>query len=70
MREIVKIADNIVSPLGMGTEVNYRAVKAGGSALKVYPAMFDMAGPFCAAVFEPLTIEGGVEGDFSRFEKL
>lgn len=70
MREIVKIADHIVSPLGMGTEVNYRAVKAGGSALKVYTTMFDMAGPFCAAVFEPLTIEGGVEGDFSRFEKL
>lgn len=70
MREIVKIADNIVSPLGMGTEANYRAVKAGGSALRVYPEMFGMAGPFCAAVFEPLTIEGGVEGDFSRFEKL
>lgn len=70
MREIVKIADNIVSPLGMGTEANYRAVKAGGSALKVYPEMFGMTGPFCAAVFEPLTIESGVEGDFSRFEKL
>ena len=70
MREIVKIADNIVSPLGMGTEANYGAVKAGGSALKVYPEMFGMAGPFCAAVFEPLTIESGVEGDFSRFEKL
>ena len=35
---IIKLADNIISPLGIGTKENYEAVKAGRSALRAYPA--------------------------------
>ena len=68
--EIVKIADNIVSPLGIGTGVNYSRVKAGLSALRAYNGMFGMDGVFFTSVFEPGFLERSVDGDFSRFEKL
>ena len=35
---IIKLADNIISPLGIGTKENYEAVKAGRSSLRAYPA--------------------------------
>ena len=72
---IVKLADNIISPLGVGTQANYRAVKAGLSALKAYPAtdllpegyfasLFDDKASFeerCIACAEPAIKEAGID---------
>ena len=49
---IYKLADNIISPLGVGTEANYRAVKAGRSALKAYPATELLPEGYFASLFE------------------
>ena len=35
-KAVVKVADNIISPLGTTTEENYAAVKAGKSAMRLY----------------------------------
>ena len=48
---IYKLADNIISPLGIGTEANYRAVKAGRSALKAYPATDLLPEGYYASLF-------------------
>ncbi len=58
---IVRIADNIVSPLGFSSEENYRAVKGGKSALRLYQNHFDIPEPFTASLFE----EGKIEQQFS-----
>lgn len=54
---IVKLADNIISPLGIGTEANYRAVKAGLSALKAYPATDLLPEGYYASLFRGLSGE-------------
>ena len=54
---IVKLADNIVSPLGIGTEANYRAVKAGLSALRAYPATDLLPEGYFASLFQ--RVSGG-----------
>ncbi|MBO4595094.1 MAG: 3-oxoacyl-ACP synthase [Bacteroidales bacterium] len=77
---IVKLADNIISPLGVGTQANYRAVKAGLSALKAYPAtdllpegyfasLFDDKASFeerCIACAEPAIKEAGIDAASDR----
>lgn len=60
---IVKIADNIYSPLGATTEQNYRSVKAGHSMSRLYDERWDVAEPFFASLFEP----GAVDAAFSAF---
>lgn len=63
---IYKVADNILSPLGVTTEQNYQAVVSGGSALKRYDGKFGLPEPFTAALFEEqLSIDG-----LTRFESL
>lgn len=47
---IVKIADNIISPLGMTTRENIDAVRAGRSALKLHHRT-EMPEPFMASLF-------------------
>lgn len=60
---LVRIADNIVSPLGFTSEENYSAVKDGKSALRLYKNHFDIPEPFTASLFEE-----GVIGQ--QFQKL
>ena len=50
---VLKIADNIYSPLGKTTEENYAAVKQGHSMLRSYPAgTMDLPEPFTASLFD------------------
>ena len=70
MKCVYKIADNIVSPLGMTTEQNYQAVKSGQSALARYEQHWDMPEAFCASLFNSeqerqINIDG-----LTRFEAL
>lgn len=64
------LANNIISPLGEGTAVNYEAVKAGRSALRRYSQRWGLQEPFAASLFsdeqtETLSVEG-----LTRFESL
>ena len=49
---VVKIADNILSPLGDTTLANYRAVKAGRSQLKHYPHLWGLPEPCVASIID------------------
>ena len=46
------IGHSIISPLGIGSQANYEAVKAGRSGLKMYTDRFPDVEPFCASLFE------------------
>ena len=52
MKRVVCIADDILSPLGEGTEANFRAALRGESALRLYDGMFGVSEPFVASLFE------------------
>lgn len=67
---IVRIADNIISPLGATTAENLEAVLAGRSALQRYEGRWGIPEPFTASLFsdeqtEKLAVEG-----LTRFESL
>ena len=47
---IVKVSDNIISPLGMSTAENYTAVKAGRSELKRHDGLWNLPEPFTASL--------------------
>ena len=65
---VVKIADNILSPLGFGTAENYRAVKAGRSELRHYEGVRGVAEPFVASLIDRGSVT--VEGSYTFFEKM
>ncbi len=72
---IVKIADNIVSPLGYTTQDNYAAIKAGKSELRYYENVMDISEPFTASFFEDDKLEESLSQltfgeDYTRFEKI
>ena len=68
---IGKIADNIISPLGMTTEENYLAVKKGDSRLARYEGLWGLPEPFCASLFTDSQWEDlSLEGEYTRFERL
>lgn len=46
------IGHNIISPLGVGSQANFKAVQAGRSGLKVYTDRFADVEPFCASLFD------------------
>jgi 3-oxoacyl-[acyl-carrier-protein] synthase-1 len=54
---IVRIADNIISPLGLTASENYEAVKAGRSALKRHDGLWNLPEPFTASLMEREKIE-------------
>ena len=67
---VYKIADNILSPLGVTTEQNYQAVKAGRSALSRYVNHSYLPEPFTVSLFsETQNREISIEG-LTRFESL
>lgn len=49
---IIKIADNIISPLGDTTEKNFQALMAGESAIRLHETLFPPVEPFCASLFD------------------
>lgn len=64
------VSTNIVSPLGMSSQENWRAVMQGRSALRRLENYKGIPLPFVASVFTPEQVEGlAVEG-FTRFESL
>jgi len=48
---VYKIADDIISPLGEGTEQNYQALSHGNSALSTYTHLWNLPEPFAASLF-------------------
>ncbi|MBP5229129.1 MAG: 3-oxoacyl-ACP synthase [Bacteroidales bacterium] len=62
---VLKIADNIVSPLGEGSELNYRLIKSGKSSLarRSFPLLPEK---FYASLFN----ESPVKENLTRFESL
>lgn len=64
------VSTNIVSPLGMSSQENWRAVLQGRSALRRLENYKGIPLPFVASVFTPEQVEElAVEG-FTRFESL
>ncbi len=64
------LADNITSPLGMTTEENYLAVKAGQSALRRYDGQWGLPEPFCASLFTDEQNRAMMLPGLTRFESL
>ena len=72
---IVSIADNIISPMGMTSEENYEAVKAGRSALHRYEDLWNLPEAFTASLMDRETVEDAfaalpVEKEYTFFEKI
>lgn len=73
---IVKIADNIVSPLGITTDGNFEAILEGKSMLKVHEGKFGLPDNFCGSLFDRESIgktiaeEIGELNGYSFLEKL
>ncbi len=65
---VVKLADNIISPLGDTTAANYEAVKAGHSALRLHEGIKGIPIPFFASLIDESTLT--VEGNYTKFEKM
>lgn len=64
------VSTNIISPLGSDTELNYRAVREGRSALVRYSSWKGIPEPFTASLFSDEQNAGlSVEG-YTRFESL
>ncbi len=49
---IVKIADNILSPLGLTTDENFNSILAGESKLAVHQNVFGLPEAFCGSLFD------------------
>jgi 3-oxoacyl-[acyl-carrier-protein] synthase-1 len=54
---VVKIADNIISPLGYDSESNFKALLSGESALTEYKNEMGILEPFTASMFKRQEIE-------------
>ena len=72
---IVKIADNIISPLGMSTAENYAAVKSGRSELKRHDGLWDLPEPFTASLMNrkavnEIALQKGIDDKYTFFEKM
>lgn len=65
---VVKISDNIVSPLGLTSEENYSAVKAGQSRLSRYEGKWNLPEPFVASLIDREKIQ--VDGHYTFFEQI
>lgn len=53
---ITKLADNILSPLGMTSEENFEAVLRGESRLQTYQYGMGLPEDFCASLFDRLVV--------------
>ena len=64
------IGDNIISPLGETTELNYQAVMAGRSALSRYESQWQLPEPFTASLFTDEQWSGLMIEGMTRFESI
>jgi len=72
---IVKVSDNIISPLGLSTAENYAAVKAGRSELKRRDGLWNLPEPFTASLMnrEAVTETAAhmqIDDRYTFFEKM
>lgn len=67
---ICKIADNIVSPLGLTTHENYLVVKAGRTGIQRYSQRWSLPFPFMASLFSKEQETELKKDGFTRFESL
>lgn len=74
--KIVKLSDNILSPLGLTTEANFDAVIAGRTELTEHTGLLGLPEPFVGSVFDREAIgelfaaESGSPSAWSLFERL
>ena len=72
---IVRVSDNIISPLGMSTAENYAAVKAGRSELKRHDGLWQLPEPFTASLMDreavnKLAAQQHIDDRYTFFEKM
>ena len=72
---IVKVSDNIISPLGMSTAENYAAVKAGHSELKRRDGLWQLPEPFTASLMDrekvnEIAAQHHIDDKYTFFEKM
>lgn len=67
---VYKLADNIISPLGATTEMNYQAVKSGISSLRRYDHLWGIPEPFTASLFSSEQQKQYSIDGLTRFESL
>ena len=67
---VYKLADNIISPLGATTEMNYQAVKSGISSLCRYDHLWGIPEPFTASFFSAEQQKQYSIDGLTRFESL
>ena len=72
---IVKVSDNIISPLGMSTAENYTAVKAGRSELKRHDGLWNLPEPFTASLMNreavnEVSAQKRIDDCYTFFEKM
>ncbi|HCN52703.1 MAG: 3-oxoacyl-ACP synthase [Prevotella sp.] len=73
---VIKIADNIISPLGLTTRENYQAVKEGRTGLCRYEHFDDIPEPFTASLIDSSVLdrriyECGLDlQSYTRFERM
>ncbi len=67
---VYKLADNIISPLGATTEMNYQAVKSGISSLRRYDHLWGVPEPFTASLFSAEQQKQYSIDGLTRFESL
>ena len=72
---IVKVSDNIISPLGISTAENYAAVKAGRSELKRHDGLWNLPEPFTASLMSreavnELATQWHLDEAYTFFEKM
>ena len=67
---VYSLADNIISPLGMTTQENYQALKAGRSALRRYEGALGVPEPFTASLFSEEQRRALSQEGLTRFEAL
>ena len=63
---MIKIADNIISPLGNGSEENFQALLCGRSKLRRYEGAMGLPDPFVASLIEDYEPREG----YTKFESL
>ena len=67
---VYKVADNILSPLGVTTAENYQAVKVGRSALERYDQRWALTEPVTASLFSEEQEKRFTVSGLSRFQSM
>ena len=73
---IVKIADNITSPLGFNSEENFRNIKFGNTKLALHEGIWNIPEPFVGSLFDNDELNDSYNNNiksnivFSKFEKI